>query len=247
MALWAAVPVLSVDDLGRALEYYQRVFGFRKNWIWGDPPELASVCRDRVELNLAQRGKLGPAGASQVYFQLVGIDRIWREVTDAGATVTAPIEDRVYGMRDFAIRDESGNVLDFGEPLDSVRAPRPAASDVKVFVPAKDFALSKRFYAELGFHANWEEGDLAEFEIGGVRFLLQNLYEPTWAGYFMLHVRVEDAAAWARHAHAVIATGAFPGTKVEGPRDESWGFRVAYVWDPSGVLLHFAEPLPRAV
>jgi uncharacterized glyoxalase superfamily protein PhnB len=247
MALWAAVPVLSVNDLPAALEEYQRVLGFAKNWIWGDPPELASVCRDRVELNLAQRGKLGPAGASQVYLQLLGIDRIWEELRRAGAAADVEIADRVYGMRDFSIRDASGNRLDFGEPLESVRAPRPAASDLKVFVPAKDFALSKRFYAALGFHANWEEGDLAEFELWGVRFLLQNLYHPIWAGHFMMHVRVDDAAAWARHAQSVIASGDYPGTKVEGPRDESWGFRVTYVWDPSRVLLHFAEPIAPAM
>jgi uncharacterized glyoxalase superfamily protein PhnB len=247
MALWAAVPVLSVDDLGHALDYYQRVLGFQRNWIWGDPPELASVCRDRVELNLAQRGKLGPAGASQVYIQLIGIDAVWDELRRAGASIHVEIADRVYGMRDFSIRDESGNWIDFGEPLESVRAPRPAASDLKVFVPARDFAVSKRFYTALGFHPNWEEGDLAEFEIAGTRFLLQNLYEPTWAGYFMLHVRVDDAAAWARHAQAVIAGGDYPGTRVEGPREESWGFRVAYVWDPSGVLLHFAERIPPAL
>ena len=247
MALWAAVPVLSVDDLAGALDEYERVLGFRRSWIWGDPPELACVCRDRVELMLGQRGRSGPAGASQVYLQLLGIDGIWEELLRAGAAVTVEIADRVYGMRDFSIRDASGNRLDFGEPLESARAPGPAANDLKVFVPAKDFALSKRFYAALGFHANWEEGDLAELEIGGVRFLLQNLYEPTWAGHFMFHARVDDAAAWARHARAVIASGDYPGTKVEGPREESWGFRVTYVWDPSGVLLHFAEPLPRAV
>jgi uncharacterized glyoxalase superfamily protein PhnB len=247
MALWAAVPVLSVNDLAGALDYYQRVLGFSRNWIWGDPPELASVCHDRVELNLAQRGKLGPAGPSQVYLQLVGIDRIWEELRRAGVTPRVEIADRVYGMRDFSLCDESGNVIDFGEPIESVRSPRPAANDLKVFVPAKDFALSKRFYAALGFHAKWEEGDLAEFEIGGTRFLLQNLYEPTWAGHFMLHVRVDDAAAWARYANSVIAGGEYPGTRVEGPRDEPWGFRVTYVWDPSRVLLHFAEPLPGAV
>jgi uncharacterized glyoxalase superfamily protein PhnB len=247
MALWAAVPVLSVDDLVAALDYYRRVLGFGQNWIWGDPPELASVCRDRIELNLAQRGKLGPAGASQVYLQLIGIDAIWDELTRAGATIETPIADRVYGMRDFSVRDESGNRIDFGEPLESVRAPRPSASDLKVFVPAKDFAVSKRFYAALGFHPNWEEGDLAEFEIAGTRFLLQNFFEPGWAGNFMIHVRVDDAAAWARHAHGVIASGDYPGTRVEGPREESSGFRVAYVWDPSGVLLHFAEPIARAV
>jgi len=246
MALSAAVPVLSVDDLGRALEEYERVLGFRKSWIWGDPPELASVCRDRVELYLAQRGKLGPAGASQVILQLLGIDAIWDELVRAGASVEVKIADRVYGMRDFSVRDASGNRIDLAEPLESVRAARPAAEDLKIFVPAQDFALSKRFYTALGFRASWDEGDLAEFELAGHRFLLQNHFDPRWAGSFMMHVRVPDAAAWARHAQAVIAGGDYPGSRVEGPRDESWGFRVAYVWDPSGVLLHFAESLRAA-
>jgi uncharacterized glyoxalase superfamily protein PhnB len=247
MALWAAVPLLSVDDLPAALDEYRRVFGFTKGWTWGEPLELASVFRDRVELNLGQRGKVGPKGASQVYLQLVGVDRIWEEVRRAGADVAAEVADRVYGMRDFSVRDASGNRLDFGEPIESTRAARPVASDMKVFVPAKDFALSKRFYAALGFHPNWEEGDLAEFELFGHRFLLQNLHHPIWAGHFVLWVRVEDAGAWARHASEVIAKGDFPGARVEGPREESWGFRVTYVWDPSGVLLHFAEPIGQTV
>jgi uncharacterized glyoxalase superfamily protein PhnB len=196
MALWAAVPVLSVDDLAAALDEYERVFGFETSWTWGEPPELASVCRDRVELNLAQRGRIGPKGTSQVYLQLTGVDRIWNEVRGAGATVTTELGDRVYGMRDFAVRDASGNVIDFGEPTESARASRPVATDLKVFVPAKDFALSKRFYAALGFHPSWAEGDLAEFELFGHRFLLQNLHHPLWASHLVLWVRVEDAAAW---------------------------------------------------
>src|SRR5262245_2984883 len=127
MPLWAAVPILSVDDLPAALDWYRSVLGFEKNWIWGDPPELASVCRDRVELNLSQRGKLGPAGASQVYLQLIGVDAIREEVRRAGVPARVEIADREYGMRDFSVADPGGNVLDLGEPLESVRAPRPSA------------------------------------------------------------------------------------------------------------------------
>jgi catechol 2,3-dioxygenase-like lactoylglutathione lyase family enzyme len=131
-------------------------------------------------------------------------------------------------------------------PLESAdSAASPAAQALEVFVPAKDFARSKRFYEALGWRLDWEEGDVAQLELAGVRFLLQNLFEPIWASCFAIDIRVPDADAWARHARAVLAAGDFPGTKVEGPREESWGFRVAYVWDPSGVLLHFAEPLPR--
>src|SRR4029434_3375576 len=80
-------------------------------------------------------------------------------------------------------------------------------------------ALQRRRRA-LGFHTNWEEGDLAELELAGVRVLLQNFYPPGRAGNFMIHIRVPDADAWDRHAHAALAAGDFPGTKVEGPREE---------------------------
>jgi hypothetical protein len=56
---------------------------------------------------------------------------------------------------------------------------------------------------------------------------------------------VPDADAWARHARAAIDAGGFADASVQGPRDETWGFRVAYVHEPSGVLLHFAQPLAR--
>ena len=55
----AVVPILSVNDLGGALKYYEEVLGFQLGWTWGTPPELASVGRDKVELNLGQRGKAG--------------------------------------------------------------------------------------------------------------------------------------------------------------------------------------------
>ena len=64
--LEAAVPILSVIDLSEALEYYQSVLGFQVEWKWGEPPRLASVCRDRVELNLSQSPEAKPEGFKSV-------------------------------------------------------------------------------------------------------------------------------------------------------------------------------------
>jgi uncharacterized glyoxalase superfamily protein PhnB len=112
--LEAAVPVLSVTDLPEAIDYYERVLGFRLGWKWGEPPQLASVCRDRVEVNLAQ-STAAPAAISKVYFQMAGVDAYYHQVTTAGAAVAVPLADRPYGMRDFRIVDASGNELSFGE------------------------------------------------------------------------------------------------------------------------------------
>jgi len=35
------------------------------------------------------------------------------------------------------------------------------AVEIKAFVPARDFALSKRFYEDLGFTISWSDSDLA--------------------------------------------------------------------------------------
>jgi catechol 2,3-dioxygenase-like lactoylglutathione lyase family enzyme len=46
--------------------------------------------------------------------------------------------------------------------------------EIKAFVPARDFDLSKRFYQDLGFTLAWSSDDLAYFRHGQSSFLLQN-------------------------------------------------------------------------
>lgn len=49
-------------------------------------------------INLGQRGKAGPGGPSRVYFQMSGVDALYEQVTLAGASVTAALGDRPYGI-----------------------------------------------------------------------------------------------------------------------------------------------------
>ena len=119
--------------------------------------------------------------------------------------------------------------------------PNPTASDVRVFVPAKDFALSKAFYKALGWQLNWEDAELAEMEIADRRFLLQNYYKKEWADNFMIHVSIDDAQAWYELASSIIATGKYLGAKVNPPAPQAYGALVTHLWDPSGVLLHLAQ------
>lgn len=120
-----------------------------------------------------------------------------------------------------------------------------SVKDVKVFVPAKDFKQSLGFYQALGWQANFvaDDGGLAELELGGCRFFLQNFYSKELAENFMLYLSIEDAEAWWERVSAVINSGLYGGARVAKPKEEAYGALVTYVWDPSGVLLHFAQPL----
>jgi len=66
------------------------------------------------------------------------------------------------------------------------------AVEIKAFVPARDFTLSKQFCNDLGFTIAWSVDDLAYLHLGDCSFLLQNFYKPEHAGNFMMHLLVGD-------------------------------------------------------
>ncbi len=116
----------------------------------------------------------------------------------------------------------------------------PVARDVKHFVPAIDFDTSLAFYRALGWNLNWRADKLAELENGNVRFLLQDFYAKEWAENSMVYIVVDSASDWFEHASRVIDEGDFGAARVAAPTEEAHAV-VTYVWDPCGVLLHFAE------
>lgn len=118
-----------------------------------------------------------------------------------------------------------------------------AAIELKAFVPAKDFAMSKAFYADLGFTENWSTEDLAEFQCGQSKFLLQNFYEQKLAENLMMQLMVTDCDEWWARIEKSKPTESFSNAKAKAPEVQPWGQRVLYVWDPSGVLWHIAEPI----
>ena len=70
------------------------------------------------------------------------------------------------------------------------------------FVPARDFALSKRFYEALGFE-KLLDGEVAIFGIGSSSFILQNYFQKDWAENFMMQLMVDDLDGWWRHIEAL--------------------------------------------
>ena len=111
--------------------------------------------------------------------------------------------------------------------------------DLKVYMPAKNFEQSKRFYTALGFKMSEGWGGTADFELNGNRFRLQDYYVKEWADNFMVVMGVDDAAAWHRRA-LEIAADEFDAVRVK-PLETVGDSLVLHVVDPSGVLLVFVQ------
>ncbi len=113
--------------------------------------------------------------------------------------------------------------------------------DLKAFVPARDFELSKSFYLDLGFQMNWGDEQVCEFEISGYRFLLQNFYVKEHAGNFMMSLMVENADDWWDHIKNSGLQNKYDLYMAKPPELQPWGLRVLYLTDPTGVLWHIAD------
>ena len=108
------------------------------------------------------------------------------------------------------------------------------------FLPAKNFETSRAFYESLGFR-KLLDGDVAIFGVGASAFILQPCYSKDWLANSMMQLMVDDLDAWWVHIEALDLPGKFGVQPPKAPAMQPWGLRVAYVYDPSGVLWHVAQ------
>jgi hypothetical protein len=123
--------------------------------------------------------------------------------------------------------------------IPDIRAFRP-------FLPAKDYEKSLRFYTAMGFEPYPLGPTLAELSLGPHAFLLQGDYVKECAENTVMHVLVNDVHAWWQHIDSLDLANQFGVSPPVAPRAEPWGLTVAYVFDPSGVLWHFAQDTDSA-
>jgi uncharacterized glyoxalase superfamily protein PhnB len=117
--------------------------------------------------------------------------------------------------------------------------------EIKAFVPARDYALSKRFYSAIGFHMASDDSGVAYFHAGDCSFLLQDFYDRALAENLMLHLLVESADDWHARLAAEDVAGRF-GVRLGDLEDQPWGMRDFTLHDPSGVLWRIAHNIPRS-
>lgn len=113
-------PMLRTWDLSASIEFYSRVLGFE---CTGHDPEVgwASMSCGPVTVMLSgpntHEDDAAPAFTGSLYFRVRDVDELWSRLRNQ-ARVCYPIETFNYGMREFAIYDNNGYLLQFGEPAE---------------------------------------------------------------------------------------------------------------------------------
>jgi catechol 2,3-dioxygenase-like lactoylglutathione lyase family enzyme len=120
-----------------------------------------------------------------------------------------------------------------------------AAVEIKAFVPARDFELSKRFYEDLGFTVAWSSDDLAYLHADKSSFLLQRFYRKEHAANFMMHLLVADVEAWWKQVLDRQLAERYD-VKAHAPDDRPWGMRDFVLFDPTGVLWRIGQNIDVA-
>ena len=118
MKLTGLRPMLWTEDLKGSVDFYTNSLGFtadefNEEWGW------ALLAKDDVSLMLARPNEHAPyekiGFTGSFYFNTDSVDALWDEFNDK-ARVCYGIEDFFYGMREFAIYDNNGYLLQFGQP-----------------------------------------------------------------------------------------------------------------------------------
>lgn len=116
-------PVLWTENLEEAIGFYIHILGFivlgkNDDWNW------ALLQKDDIQIMLSK-----PNGHEKVsaisftgsfYFTVTDVDELWEELKTK-AKICYQIETFDWEMREFAIYDNNGYILQFGQHADEIR------------------------------------------------------------------------------------------------------------------------------
>ena len=109
-----AIPVLASLNIDKTVTFYKEKLGFNKIG-WKDK-NYAVIGRDKVEIHFWKcNNKIHPENTS-CYIQVEDVDELYEEMKIAGVVhPNGPLQNQPWGMREFAILDEDGNMIKFGQ------------------------------------------------------------------------------------------------------------------------------------
>ena len=115
-------PILWTENLDETIGFYLHILGFSLNernddWQW------ASLQKEGIEIMISkpnQHEKLSGIGFSgSFYFNVENVDDLWEDLK-MKANICYEIETFEWGMREFAVYDNNGYILQFAQPASEI-------------------------------------------------------------------------------------------------------------------------------
>lgn len=114
-------PILWTENMDETIGFYTQILGFTlmgrsDEWQW------ASIKKDDVQIMLSQNEYEKPNGigfTGSFYFNVDHVDELWEDLKTK-AKVCYEIETFEWEMREFAVYDNNGYLLQFGQPVDNI-------------------------------------------------------------------------------------------------------------------------------
>lgn len=111
--LLSASPVLASLDMDKTLHFYTNRLGFKATY---HDSSYGIVVRDKIVIHFWKcDNRIFPENTS-CYVYVQQVDELYQEMQSAGVIHPhGALDDKPWGMREFAILDEDGNLIWFGQ------------------------------------------------------------------------------------------------------------------------------------
>ena len=119
MRIESLTPMLWTSELQKTVDFYTKTLGFicgeiNESWGW------AALQKDEIEIMFAVPNERttysGPSFTGSLYMVTDDVDAIWEDLKDR-VKIAYPIENFEHKMREFAIYDNNGYMLQFGQDM----------------------------------------------------------------------------------------------------------------------------------
>lgn len=119
MKLNKLTPIIYSNNLQETVDFYVKTLGFscvafEPYWGW------ARVQLHNVDLMISKPNAHTsfdkPVFTGSFYFNTTDVDTLWNKLKSR-TKICYPIEDFEYGMREFAVYDNNGYLLQFGQEI----------------------------------------------------------------------------------------------------------------------------------
>ena len=111
-----AFPIVYVDDVERAIEFYGSAFGFEPTFHWDDDGKKTFACLrlEPLGIAVAARPADDPTGQFALWLYTDDVDGAAERLRAHGAEEVLPPTDQPWGERMCSFRDRDGHVIHLG-------------------------------------------------------------------------------------------------------------------------------------